>query len=66
MFSKLKRTDEMNKTELEFMEVFELLRDVKKELREIQSITNTVWAKTLTMNATDREKSSQQEVERNP
>ena len=48
---KRKSIADMNRTELEFQETFELLADVKKELREIQTITADIWSKTLAMNA---------------
>lgn len=41
---------DMNRTELEFQEVFELLTDIKKDLLEIQAITTDIWAKTCAMN----------------
>ena len=51
MILKRKSIADMNRTELEFQETFELLADVKKELREIQTITADIWSKTLAMNA---------------
>ena len=48
---KRKSIADMNRTELEFQETFELLADVKKALREIQTITADIWSKTLAMNA---------------
>lgn len=49
MFWKHEPAAGMNRTELEFLEAFELLADVKRELREIQSITNNIWAKQIAM-----------------
>lgn len=41
---------DMNRTELEFQEAFELLTDIKKDLLEIQAITTDIWVKTCAMN----------------
>lgn len=63
MFWKHKPTADMSRMELEFLEVFELLADAKKELREIQSIINNIWAKQIAMDKAKNTETIQQELE---